>query len=229
MERREMERERLLHQNRQLVPRERSPLRNGSTPLDTGEVRVKEEPRSKDDEVVMLPRPPGPGPGSAGTAPGPNPLPDPRYHHPHAHAYLTRHPHSMPTSHSMPRSMLPSLSAHTMQHFPPPSAPAGQPGPPWPGDPFRDYRYDPLQQLRYNPLTLAAFRAEEEERAKLYAAGYPPAPVNSLRSKDPSPGPLSNLHMHHRAGPGPGVPTRQLESALMHADIHKKEDTSQSR
>ena len=125
--------------------------------------------------------------------------------------------------------MLPGLSAHPIQHFPPPSAPTGQPGGPWPGDPFRDYRYDPLQQLRYNPLmAAAAFRAEEEERAKLYA-GYPPPPVNSLRSKDPSPGPLSNLHMHHRAGPGPGVPTRQLEPALMHADIHKKEDTSQSR
>ena len=232
MERREMERERLLHQNRQhvVVGRERSPLRNGSAPIETGEVRVKEEPRSKDDEVVMLPRPPGPGPGTASaTGPGPSPLPDTRYHHPHPHSYLARHPHSMPAPHSMPRSMLPGLSAHPIQHFPPPSAPTGQPGGPWPGDPFRDYRYDPLQQLRYNPLmAAAAFRAEEEERAKLYA-GYPPPPVNSLRSKDPSPGPLSNLHMHHRAGPGPGVPTRQLEPALMHADIHKKEDTSQSR
>ncbi|XP_067211116.1 autism susceptibility gene 2 protein isoform X4 [Linepithema humile] len=231
MERREMERERLLHQNRQhvVVSRDRSPLRNGAAPLDTGEIRVKEEPRSKDDEVVMLPRPPVPAPGATGPAqgPGPNPLPDPRYHHPHPHAYLTRHPHSMQASHSMPRSMLPSLSAHQMQHFPPPSGPTGQPGAPWPGDPFRDYRYDPLQQLRYNPL-MAAFRAEEEERAKLYAS-YPPPPVNALRSKDPSPGPLSNLHMHHRAGPGPGVPARPLENALMHADIHKKEDGPQSR
>ncbi|KAF7379685.1 hypothetical protein HZH68_016633 [Vespula germanica] len=210
--------------------RERSPLRNGSAPLDAGEVRVKEEPRSKDDEVVMLPRPSGPGPGgTSGTGPGSNPLSDPRYHHPHPHAYLTRHPHSMPAPHSMPRSMLPGLGAHPMQHFPPPSAPTGQPGGPWPADPFRDYRYDPLQQLRYNPLmAAAAFRAEEEERAKLYA-GYPPAPVNTLRGKDPSPGPLSNLHIHHRAGPGPGVPARQLEPALMHADIHKKEDASQSR
>jgi len=86
-----------------------------------------------------------------------------------------------------------------------------------------------LQQLRYNPLMAAAFRAEEEERAKMYA-GYAPPPVNAMRGKDPSPGPLSNLHMHHRAGPGPGVSGRQMEPPLMHAgDIHKKEDTSQSR
>lgn len=77
-------------------------------------------------------------------------------------------------------------------------------------------------------MAAAAFRAEEEERAKLYV-GYPAAAVSTLRGKDPSPGPLSNLHIHHRAGPGPGIPARQLEPTLMHADIHKKEDTSQSR
>ena len=132
----------------------------------------------------------------------------------------------------MSRSMLQGLGGHPMQPFPPPSGPGTQPGAPWPGDPFRDpYRYDPLQQLRYNPM-MAAFRAEEEERAKLYAA-YPPPPVNALRGKDPNPGPLNNLHMHHRAGPGPGVPGvlgRQLDPSLMHpGDIHKKEDASQSR
>ena len=178
-----------------------------------------------------------------------------RYHHAHPHAaYLqSRHPHSVPGP-PMARTMagLPGLS-HPMQHFgpPPPTNAAGQPTvpPTWPtGDPFRDpYRYDPLQQLRYNPLmAAAAYRAEEEERAKLYAAGYPPPPppgsVSGLRGKDPSPGPLSNLHMHHRAGPGPGqvpgqvVPgagqpqVRQLETMVHNAaDLHKKEDASQSR
>lgn len=223
-----MERERIMHQNRQhaAMNRDRSPLRNGNAlPMDPSEIRVKEEPRCKDDDVVMLSRapPPGPGPGQ-----GPSPIPDPRYHHPHPHAYLARHPHSMPNPHTMSRGMMP-LGSHPMQHFPPPSGP--QPGNPWTSDPFRDpYRYDPLQQLRYNPLmAAAAFRADEEERAKLYA-GYPPPGVNALRAKDPSPGPLSNLHMHHRAGPGPGMPGRPMEQSLMHSgDIHKKEDNSQSR
>lgn len=175
-----------------------------------------------------------------------------RYHHSHPHPYLQgRHPHGVPPPHTMSRTMagIPGLP-HPMQHFappPPPSAAAGQPGgpPAWSTDPFRDpYRYDPLQQLRYNPLmAAAAYRAqEEEERAKLYGvAGYPPPPsaVSALRGKDPSPGPLSNLHMHHRAGPGPGgpgpVPTgqaqvRQLETMVHNAaDMHKKEDASQSR
>lgn len=151
-------------------------------------------------------------------------------------------------------SGIPGLT-HPMQHFapPPPSnAPGAQgpPGPPapWP-DPFRDpyARYDPLQQLRFNPLMAAASYREEEERAKLYAAGYPgmaPPPPSAassaLRGKDPSPGPLSNLHMHHRAGPGPGAPggsisssqpqVRQLESMVHNAtDLHKKDDPSQPR
>jgi hypothetical protein len=174
-----------------------------------------------------------------------------RYHHTHPHAYLQgRHPHGVPAPHTMARAMsgLPGLS-HPMQHFapppPPPPAPpsaaaAQAPGPPtWPGDPFRDpYRYDPLQQLRYNPLmAAAAYRAqEEEERAKLYAAGYPapPSAVAGLRAKDPSPGPLSNLHMHHRAGPGPGAPgpmSGGQAQTMLHnaAELHKKEDASQSR
>lgn len=221
-----MERERLLLHNRQPVNtgRDRSPLRNGSTPIDTGEVRVKEEPRSKDDDVVMLTRPPPQGPG---------PMADARYHpHPHAHShpphphsYLARHSHSMP--HTLSRGMMPTLASHPMQHFPPLNPSQGGP---WSGDPFRDhYRYDPLQQLRYNPLMAAAtYRAEEEERAKIYA-GYAQPSVNPMRNKGPSPGPLSNLHMHHRPGPGPGVPVRPLEPSLMHNDIHKKEDASQSR
>ncbi|XP_063990304.1 autism susceptibility gene 2 protein-like isoform X3 [Diachasmimorpha longicaudata] len=226
LERREMERERLMHQNRQhaMMGRDRSPLRNGT--LDPSEVRVKEEPRSKDDDVVMLSRGPSvPGPG---LSQGPSPIPDPRYHHPH-HAYLARHPHSIP--HGMSRTMMPL--GHPMQHFqpppPPPSASGpGQPPGPWTPDPFRDpYRYDALQQLRYNPLmAAAAFRAEEEERAKLYA-GYNQN-VAALRGKDPSPGPLSNLHMHHRAGPGPGNASRQVDG-IIHAEMHKKEDSSQSR
>lgn len=160
---------------------------------------------------------------------------DPRYHHPHSHHPYLRHPHNMqPTPHSMARSMLPGLSGHhPMQHFQPPPTPGGgQPGAGWPNDPFRDpYRYDPLQQLRYNPLMAAAFRAEEEERAKLYSS-YQVPPVNALRGKDgPSPGLLSNLHMHHRPpGPPPGVvQTRPHDPSMMHPDMHKKEDTSQSR
>lgn len=170
-----------------------------------------------------------------------------RYHHAHSHPYLSRHPHGMSTGppHSMSRSMIPGLPGppHPLQHFPPPPPTStGQPGaPPWPGDPFRDpygTRYDPLQQLRYNPLmAAAAFRVEEEERAKQLYAQYPPPPVNSLRSKDPSPGPLNNLHLHHRPGPGTvsskglgPVPGRMHDATqLMHPEIHKKEDTSQSR
>lgn len=91
-----------------------------------------------------------------------------------------------------------------------------------------------------------AAAAYDEERAKLYASSYmqqaPPPPVSALRAKDPSPGPLSNLHMHHRAGPGPGGPqappsaatgqpqVRQLESMVHNAvDLHKKDDSAQSR
>lgn len=157
----------------------------------------------------------------------------------------------------MSRAMsgIPGLS-HPMQHFAPPPPPTGAggqgpPGPaPWPaGDMFRDPygRYDPLQQLRFNPLMAAAAYREEEERAKLYAATYsqvgPPPPssaTSGLRTKDPSPGPLSNLHMHHRAGPGPGAPggpvstsqpqVRQLETMVHNAtDLHKKDDSSQPR
>lgn len=65
------------------------------------------------------------------------------------------------------------------------------------------YRYDPL---RYNPL-MAAFREEEEQRAKLFGA-YPGAPP---------PG----THLRKEATPGP-----------MHgrSDLHlKKDDSSQSR
>lgn len=62
MEREQRERERLLHQQRlaesakQMAPvlRDRSPLRNGV--LESSEVRVKEEPRPKEDEALLLAR-----------------------------------------------------------------------------------------------------------------------------------------------------------------------------
>ena len=74
-----MERERILqqqhHQNRHsvLTGRDRSPLRNGANPMDPNEIRVKEEPRSKDDDVIMLTRPPQQPPTL-----GPNTMTDPR-------------------------------------------------------------------------------------------------------------------------------------------------------
>lgn len=145
MERRELER---LHQQRlaeskaaaaaaaAAAARERSPLRNGNT----DDIRVKEEPRPKDDDVVMLSRS------------------DPRYH-----PYL-RHPNNMVPP--PPRGMMPPGLGGPPQlppHFPPPPTNAW---PPPSADPFRDaYRFDPL---RYNPL-MEAMRAEEE-RVKMYGA-----------------------------------------------------------
>lgn len=215
MERREMERERerererMLHQQRiaeskqqaaaaAMAARDRSPLRNGSG--DMSEVRVKEEPRTKDDDVVMLSR-----------------TTDPRYHHP----YLNRHPASLPP-HSMldrSRGMLPpGLGGPPLpSHFPPPP-PASH----WPGsDPFRDpYRFEPL---RYNPLMEAAMRAEE---AKLFSA-YASHPAH-LRGKEPPPPPPAGL-MHMRPGPGPGPPPHKICATPPTADMHKKDDSSQSR
>lgn len=60
---------------------------------------------------------------------------------------------------------------------------------------------------------MAAFRAEEEEqRAKLFGT-YPPPPPH-MRGKAPSP---------HR----PVVPTHQHPHP--HTELHKKEESSQSR
>lgn len=104
MERREMEqreRERIMHQQRlaestkQLAPvlRDRSPMRNG---LDAVEIRVKEEPRTKEEEPVLLTRT------------------DPRYH-----PYL-RHPSLPPQMIDRSRVMPSALPPH--HYVPPPSA-----------------------------------------------------------------------------------------------------------
>lgn len=212
MERREMERERerererLLHQQRiaesnkqaaALAARDRSPLRNGTA--DLNEVRVKEEPRTKDDDVVLLSR-----------------TTDPRYH-----PYLNRHPPTTLPPHASvldrSRNMLPpSLGGPPLpSHYPPP--PASH----WPGghDP---YGYRPFDHLRYNPLMEAAMRAEEE-RAKIFAYGHPA----HLRGKDPGPPPTGLLHM--RPGTGPGPPPHKLCATPPNSDMHKKDDSSQSR
>lgn len=214
MERREMERERerererLLHQQRiaesnkqaaALAARDRSPLRNGTTDLNPHEVRVKEEPRTKEEDVILLGRT------------------DHRYH-----PYLNRHPTTIPP-HSMldrSRSMLPpTLGAPPLpSHYaPPPPASHWPPGP----DPYA-YRFDPL---RYNPLMEAAMRAEEE-RAKLFGA-YGAHPAAHLRGKDPGPPPAGLLHM--RPGTGPGPPPHKLCATPPQNDLHKKDDSSQSR
>lgn len=163
----------------------------------------------------------------------------------HPHHYLSRHPHSIPPPPTLldrSRVVPPVLGAPPL----PPHFSTG-PGSTWPGaDPFRDnaYRFDPLQQLRFNPLMAAAFRAEEEERAKLFQP-YPPPPGPHLRGKAPSPSGAiqNNHHLHHRAGPGPGPgpgpighklacptppSTRPLDGTQV-VDLHKKEESSQSR
>lgn len=100
LERREMERERererLLQQQRyaestkHLAPvvRDRSPLRNGTDP---SEIRVKEEPRTKEEEML----------GRA----------DPRYH-----PYL-RHPSSLQPPSVLDRTR---MLGHGLAHYPPP-------------------------------------------------------------------------------------------------------------
>lgn len=121
---RERERERILHQQRlaesakQMVPvlRDRSPLRNGM--MEPSEVRVKEEPRAKEEDPILLTRT------------------DPRYH-----PYL-RHPSTMqPPMLDRTRIMPPTSLPH---HYPP--APAASHWPP-PAEAYYRYdalRYNPL-------------------------------------------------------------------------------------
>lgn len=102
MEQRERERERLLHQQRlaesaKMAPiiRDRSPMRNGT--IDPSEIRVKEEPRTKDEDPTLLART------------------DPRFH-----PYL-RH-HSLPPQMLDRSRVLPSvLPSHHYAPPPPPS------------------------------------------------------------------------------------------------------------
>ncbi|KAJ8928047.1 hypothetical protein NQ314_019417 [Rhamnusium bicolor] len=136
MERREMERqrererERLLQEQRlaesakQLqapLIRDRSPLRNG----DMSEIRVKEEPRVKEEDIMARA--------------------DPRYHNP-----FLRHPGSLP-----PPPGPPSMLDRTrmMQHALPPH-PYHTPTTHWapPTDPFYRYGYNPLvDAMRLRP------------------------------------------------------------------------------
>lgn len=221
MERREMERERMLQQQQQRlsestksVQRDRSPLRNGND-IDTTQIKI--EPK-RDDEMLMRQS---------------SMMTDPRYHHPSAsaaaaaahHSYMTsRHgPHIIPPPPPhLSRSMLGhSMSGPPMSHYPPP-------GPGWGLDPYgRDpYRMDPMHQLRYNPLMEAAIRVEEErsKAMSLYAAHS----VAHLRSKEPSPVPPP----HHRMPPGSIKPTATMSVGPGHpvsVDMHKKEDSTSAR
>lgn len=235
MERREMERERLLQQQRLAessklaaanAQRDRSPIRNGNDP----DIRIKEEPRKQDEEMLMRT--------------------DPRYqsaaavhaaHTAHLHSYMaSRHGSQMLPPPHMARSMMPhsTLGGPPMSHFPPP------PGSGWgtPLDPYRDpYRLDPMHQLRYNPIMEAAMRAEEE-RVKAITV-YAAHSAAHLRGKDPSPVP-----QHHRMPPGGGggggnvgggnhnmkpqqnhMGQMQQGNLPVSVDMHKKEDTTQSR
>lgn len=167
----ERERERLLHQQRLAesakqiqqpsMLRDRSPMRNGT--LDPNEIRVKEEPRTKEEDPMMLSR-----------------AAEPRYH-----PYL-RHPPTLqppPPPSMLDRTrMIPTSLAH---HYPPPAA---SHWPPHPSEAY--YRYDPLRG--YNPLMDAAMRAEEE-RAKLFGYGAHAAQLRAkepgLMHMRPGPGP----------------------------------------
>uniref|UniRef100_A0A1B6C6L4 Uncharacterized protein n=1 Tax=Clastoptera arizonana TaxID=38151 RepID=A0A1B6C6L4_9HEMI len=140
--RREEKQRRILAAQQQVNKvRDRSPIRENATVV------------SKEEEVVLLGRPP-----------------------PH---YLSRHP----TSRALPAHFAPN---------------------PW----DHPYRYE---HLRFNPIMAAAFRDEEDQRAKLFGT-YPPPPPH-MRGKAPSP---------HR----PVVPSHQ--HPIPH-DLHKKEESSQSR
>lgn len=196
MERREVERERMLQQqrinesNKQAIvasssstPRDRSPHRIIGE-LNT-EIRIKEEhSRTKEEQDALLMR------ASAAASVG-----DPRYHpsslvsvqpnaavaaaHHHTNFLVTgRHALPPPTSHISRNMMPPSMGiTGPLTHF-------GPPGPtPWGIDPYRD-PYAPI--LRYNPIMEAAFRHEAEERQKALSM-YAAQSAAHLRGKEPSP------------------------------------------
>ncbi|KAG5894293.1 hypothetical protein JTB14_007437 [Gonioctena quinquepunctata] len=120
---RERERERLLQEQRmaetaKLQPpiiRDRSPLRNG----DLSEIRVKEEPRIKEEDMMSRS--------------------DPRYHHP-----FLRHPGTLPPPPTGHPSMLDRsrMMSHAL-HPHPYHVPTTHWGAP-PADPFYRYSYNPL-------------------------------------------------------------------------------------
>ncbi|XP_060523223.1 autism susceptibility gene 2 protein homolog isoform X2 [Cylas formicarius] len=166
-ERREREREMMLHQQRlaaesaakQIAPpviRDRSPLRNGQP--DLSEIRVKEEPRSKEEDLLARGDPRG--------------APNFRYHHP-----FLRHPGSLqpPPPSVLDRSR---MLAHALPSHYPPAATH------WPphtvaADPFYRYGYSPLMdQMRMQ---------DDRAAASFFAAyGHPAHHPSQLRPKDPS-------------------------------------------
>lgn len=194
MERREMERERMLQQQRlndsAKMVRDRSPLRNGDS-----DIRIKEEPRKDDPEMMMRA--------------------DPRYAQMAAWQMAGRHPaHMLPPPHLSRAGMIgpPTSLVGLPPHYPP------TPG--WPPalDPYRDpYRLmDPmLRSYQINPM-LDAMRAEE---AKAYAnalyRGKDPSPV-------PPGHPPTVPSPHHRMQPGSALKPPQLP--ITANDMHKKED-----
>lgn len=157
---RDRERERLLHQQRladaakpmQSVIRDRSPLRNG----DVSDMRIKEEPRSKEEETVQLLR-------SAAAV-------DPRYH-----PYLR---HAPPHQQLQLSRVLPPPGSLQHHYAPPPSH--------WPPPTDAFFRYDAALRYGTNPLMDAAFRAEEERVKMFQYAHAASQHPSQLRAKDPT-------------------------------------------
>lgn len=218
------------------VPRDRSPLRNGTEPDPS---RIKEEPK-RDEDIMMRQA---------------SVVNDPRYHHPSAQSQMQAHSQAQaqaaaaaaaaqhhymasrhgqhilpppPHSHLSRAMMAHPMGGPPMSHYPPPSAG----GWPTPLDPYgRDpYRMDPMHQLRFNPLIEHAIRADAEERAKAMSI-YAAHSAAHLRSKEPSPVPPPQ---HHRMNPGSMKPSPSHMAVgpnghPVSVDMHKKEDTTSAR
>lgn len=144
------------------VLRDRSPMRNGL--LDPNEVRIKEEPRTKEEEPTLLSRA------------------DPRYH-----PYL-RHPaHTMQPPSMLDRTrMLPTTLAH---HYQPPPATHWPP----PTDPFYRYehlRYNPLMDAMRVEEERAKMFASYQQHPSHQLRGKDPG----LMHLRPGPGPPPPTH-----------------------------------
>lgn len=219
MERREMERERMIQQQRYnesskaaiaaAAIRDRSPLRNGNDGNDL--IRVKEEPRKPEEEMLMRA--------------------DPRYHQSMAAAWHMsggRHPHMMSAAPPhMSRGMMPP--SPLLSHFP-------QPAPGWgsPMDPFRDpYRFDPMH-MRYNPMIMGEVMRAEEAKAinNAYVAAAQAHNAAAFRAKESpgppqsAPSPHSQHGQHHRMPPGAPIQKPPQAPAPLE---HKKDENSQAR
>ncbi|XP_072394312.1 uncharacterized protein [Diabrotica undecimpunctata] len=157
---RERERERLMQEQRLAetakmqapLIRDRSPLRNG----DLSEIRVKEEPRIKEEDIMARS--------------------DPSFTY--RYNPFLRHPGSLPPPPPGPASILDRT--RMMPHALPPHpyhTPTTHWGAPH-GDPF--YRYT------YNPIVDAMRAQEERERASFFGAYGAPHHPSQLRPKDPA-------------------------------------------